>query len=606
MNNKVSKIKPQKRNKLSRLLDLYSLFGLKKKFLVLTFILSILYTAAYCSITWLVGFGFDTFFDPKNFNAEIFSKHWYWIFIVTLIFSQILTQIFSLISNFIANKIVINFESKIRITLYEKIQKMPISYFENAKTGDLMSALTNDIYNITQALSPLIVEVLPTILFFVVAATIMFLYSPLLSIIVFSLIIFFLLPLKKLFKTMHKNYKTLQEEKAKSSAFIEEIIDAIPLITLHQKQKEISQEFEKLNKNILKPNLKNVFYWNTVRPLTFLGKNFLITLISIIGLLCVRNNFYTGGIKPLTFGILTSFTMYIGNLINHLLNAFEFTNTIQLGFASIERVENILNLKPPIDQEKLQKLNFIDGKIKFKNVDFAYPSAPNKTILKNINFEIKRGEILALVGATGSGKTTISKLLSKFYVPTNGNITIDEQSSININEKSWRNYIAIVSQDIFLFEDTIKNNLLCVNSNILESEFLDICKQTQIDKFIDSLPEKYETKIEHNGSNFSVGQKQLISLVRAIVSKKPIIIFDEATANIDSVTEEHIQNIVQNILEKTTILIIAHRLNTIKNAHQILLVKNGEIIERGTHQELINLKGEYNNLYSKIKNKEDI
>ena len=591
MNNK------KKGNNIKKIWKIYSYFGIKKWIMISIFVLTIFSVILTNAISWLVGYGFDTFFKPQSFNKEIFSQKKYWFFVIYILLALTISQILNMISSHLTYKIILTFERKIRIKLYKQLQKMPISYFENIKPGDLMLALTDDVQNLREAFYPLFLDAIPTLIFFLAVITLMFVYSPLLVTMIIVLIPCFIFPIRIIFKKMHKNFVNLQNSKAKLNGYIEEIIDAIPLINLHQQHKKIEVQFDEYNKALVEPALKNVHYWNAIRPSTFLIKNIMMILIIVVGSICISRNIYTGGIKPLTLGILTRFTMYINTFVNKLMEVFEIVGTIQKGAASVSRVENILNLEPKINQDNLTNLTINKANIEFKNVYFSYLKDSKKETLKNINFKINQGEMLALVGETGSGKTTISKLLSKFYIPNKGDILIDNNSIFDINEKSWRDNISIVSQDIQLFNGSIKENLKCVNEKISDEEFLNICKLTQIDNFINALPEKYETIINNNGNNFSEGQRQLFSLTRAILAKKKIIILDEATSNIDTITEQYINEAIKKIINNSTILVIAHRLNTIKNADKILFIKNGEILESGNHQELLALNGEYKKMY---------
>lgn len=590
------------KNKLSRLKSfwkIYSFFGFKKLILLTIVFLTIISAFLSNAISWLIGYGFDTFFKPETFNKDVFKTNKYWTFVSFIFVALAFSQLLNVISSKMTYKIILNFERKTRIELYKKLQKMPVSYFENTKPGDLMLALTDDIQNLREALYPLFLDIVPTLFFFVAVTIIMYVYNPLLATIVIVLIPIIMFPIMlKIFKKMHKNFVSLQEGKGKLNGYIEEIIDAIPLINIHQQQEKIKEDFDKYNSSLTKPALTNVRYWNSIKPSIFFIKNIIIVLVIVIGSICIDKNIYVGGIQQLTFGVLTSFTMYINTFVNKLMGVLEITETIQKGTASIPRVERIMELKPEIDQEKLSNLTVNKANVKFDNVSFSYIKESKKMTLENISFEIKQGQMLALVGETGSGKTTISKLLSKFYIPTSGDILIDNQSIFNISESSWRENISIVSQDIQLFNDTVKENLKCVNKNIQEQEFYEICKLTKIDEFIQNLPEKYETKISNNGNNFSEGQRQLFSLTRAILSKRKIIILDEATSNIDTITEKYIQEAINKIIKNSTIMVIAHRLNTIKNADKILLINKGKIIEQGTHNELMKLNGEYQKLYS--------
>ena len=265
---------------------------------------------------------------------------------------------------------------------------------------------------------------------------------------------------------------------------------------------------------------------------------------------------------------------------------------------TLARVLQLIKLTPPVDETKLENIGNVKGDVEFKNVYFSYSNNPENLQLKNASFKAKRGQIFAIVGPTGAGKTTIINLLSKFYLPLSGEIRIDGHLSSNVNEHSWRNQISIVLQDTFLFKTTIMNNLKYANPNATDEEVIAAAKISNAHEFIMQLENQYSEVVLEGGVNFSQGERQLLAITRAIIANKNNLILDEATSNVDTRTEKHIQNAMLNLMKGKTSFVIAHRLSTIVNADKILVVQNGEIIEQGNHTELLAKKGFYEQLYN--------
>lgn len=582
---------------LKSIAHIIKIFNLKKQVIFLLFFSTLVNSLLANAVPWLIGFAFDYFFNPQTFTADKINNQFYIIFIVILIGVMVLYTLLTMFVKWFTYHINLKFKRSIRLKMYKKLQQMPISYFENTKTGNLMSSLTNDVENLTVALEFIMLEIIPAFFFFVVIIILMVIYSPILALVIIIGAPLMLIPAFILIKKNQKRYNKIQNKIGDYNAFLEENIDTIPLITVHQQQEKVSKQYEKIIKDLAVSELKIKTFWNFLTPMFDFIKIIFTIIIVTTGSLFIQNGVYTGGLYSLTFGVLTSFTIYVNSFIDKITTIFDIVNSVQQGTSSLVRINEILNLKQEVKQNKLDKLKPSNLTIKFENVNFSYPSTPDIKTLSNVNFEIKEHQSLALVGQTGCGKTTISKLLAKFYVPTAGDIKIGNQSIFKVSENSWRDYISIILQDTFIFEDTLKNNLICANPDISEQEFNKICKLTKLDEFVTNLPNKYETILSRNGSNLSEGQRQLMSITRAILTKKPIIIMDEATSNIDTITEQYIQNAIKILMKQSTMLIIAHRLNTIRSADQILVIEQGRVIEQGTHDQLVNYESNYKHLY---------
>ncbi|EGV00055.1 multidrug resistance ABC transporter [Mycoplasmopsis columbina SF7] len=560
--------------------------------IILAFLIALLPNVS----TFLVGYIIDKFLGV-NFDVEHFEMEQFVLFIVIISLLVIFMQLGRILQGRILNKAIIKMIYELRIETYKKIQNMPLKYFDSKKTGDIMSSLTNDINNIMTALLDMMSSILVSFFQFVISFVIMFIYAPSLGAITLFFVPISLLVFYGLVKNNQKHFIKQQETIANFQGYLEEIIDAIPLIRLNGQQEKVTKLFDKYNKDLIKPE-----YSISKRiSLTISFSHFmryLITLVVVaIGIVFLHKNIPTGGIKPLSVGLLITFSVFITNINNLVAQTLEILNSIQLGFGSIVRVQRTLDIKLEFNQSELKNLNYKQGLIEFKDVSFAYAGNENKLILNKINFTIEPGKTVALVGFTGAGKTTIAKLLNKFYLPTSGQVLIDQQSSLEIKDSSWRSKIDMILQDTYIFNASLRENLRLFDERISDEFIYKKVDEIIGRDFIDEMPKGLETQLESNAKNLSHGQKQLISIIRSLITNRPITILDEATSSIDTVTEKRIQKSMDFLIQNRSSLVIAHRLSTIKNADLILLIENGEIIERGTHQELINFNGKYKKLY---------
>ncbi|VEU78001.1 ABC transporter ATP-binding protein [Mycoplasmopsis columbinasalis] len=545
--------------------------------------------------TYFVGYIIDSRFthiDFVNFDYKTFA-----ILIFLLSLMYILHKCLKIAQNRIFYSAVLKLSYELLLESYLKIQKMPISYFDSKKTGDIMSLLTNDIVNITQALLNFFSEMINITLEFTFVFVLMFIYSPILASVAIGLM---LISLTIMYLIIRKNQRFfIQQQYAFGDfqGYLEEVFDAFALIRLTKQQEKISKNFDAYNKALVKPNLKSAKRNILTYPLSQFMKHINILIIIALGSYLILNNINSGGIQQLTPGLLVTFTIYINNVSNTIIQILDLISSVQQGLSSIYRLQQLLNQKLPVNQDELNELDYKQGLVEFRDVAFGYNGSTTELAVENINFKILPGQTVALVGHTGSGKTTIAKLLAKFYVPTKGQIFIDEQEVQSIKDDSWRKHIDMVLQDTYIFNATLRDNLRLFNENITDEEIYNKVDQITGRSFIDPMPQQLDTMLESNASNLSHGQKQLISIIRSLISNHPITILDEATSSIDTITEAQIQKTMDFLIENRSCLIIAHRLSTIVNADLILVVDHGKIIERGTHSELMELNGKYAQLY---------
>ncbi|TPR53900.1 ABC transporter ATP-binding protein [Metamycoplasma neophronis] len=545
---------------------------------------------------YLMGYIMNHYFVPsfltQNYDAGIFAGA-----IAGLIATYVLVQIFSYLSNDLSVRAGVLTAAVMRNDAYKAIMKMPISFFDSVNSGELMSILTNDIDNISNGLSGSLNAIISTIFTVLTSLGFMLYYSVYLTLIVIALLpIFFGFAFIMMKKAIPQYAKT-QKRIATLNGYIEEHLAAHHIIKSYDRNNMINDQFEIRNKKLFKSTYKASIYSGVIWPYANAVTNILQLIVLAIASGFALAGIGTGSNSVFDAGVIASFIMYIRIMSNQIVRTFENLAAIQTASVSASRAFAVINLKPEINEEILGQIDNVKGNVEFKDVSFSYDKNSDKLQLKNASFKAKKGEVFAIVGPTGAGKTTIINLLSKFYLPNSGEILIDGHKSSEINEHSWRNQMSIVLQDTFLFKTTIMENLKYANSEATEEEIMKAAKISNAADFIEQLRDGYNTVVEEGGSNFSQGERQLLAITRAIIANKNILILDEATSNVDTMTEKKIQDAMMNLMKGKTSFVIAHRLSTIVNADQILVIKDGEIIERGNHKELLAQGGFYEKLY---------
>lgn len=571
----------------------------KKIIFVSIIILNFLSSIFLATSTFLIGFVVDYALGFNQLKVGgTFSNSKFIIGLSIMFLTYLFHHIFNLINELLANKASLIAAKLMRSDAYKALMKMPVSFFDKSNKGEIMSVLSNDIDNVMLGLSgslPFIFNIFFTL---IISLGFMFYYSTYLTLICLALFpILFLfvgILLTKAVPQWHKQQKRV----GVINGYIEEHLAAQHLIKAYNQEKNINKEFKSKNDHLFKSSFKASLYTGIVWPYSHAATTLLQFLISMIGVIFALGKIPSGSGKEITVGILTSFSIYIRFMTIKINNLFENIGSIQIAITSATRIIAISKLKPEINEEKLDLLNNVKGQIEFKNVNFSYTNNLNDLQLKNASFLAKKGQVFAFVGPTGAGKTTIINLLSKFYLPLNGEILIDGYKSSDINEKSWRENISIVLQDTFLFKTSIMENLRYANQNASDDEIKEAAKISRADEFITNLKNGYNEIILEGGQNLSQGQRQLLAITRAIIANKKILILDEATSNVDTRTEKNIQNAMLSLMKGKTSFIIAHRLSTIVNADRILVVNNGEIVEQGNHKKLLAKKGFYEKLYN--------
>jgi len=475
----------------------------------------------------------------------------------------------------------------IRLKLYEHLQNLSFRFHDKNPIGRIVTRVTNDVESLNQLFSSGLITMFADILLILWIVGFMFYINTNLTLI--SLIILpLLLIVTSLFrKKVRVLFRDLRAEISKINSFLNEFISGIQTVKIFNQEKKLENEFNKINKKIKDLNINTVFYYSLFYPSIEMISSIAVGLI----LWYAASNIITGEI---TVGVLIAFLQYAQMFFRPIRDLSEKYTTLQNAMASSERIFATLDTDDFIKQNDNIEYNELKNFIEFKNLSFSYDNS--KWVLKNINFQIKKGEVVAIVGPTGSGKTSIINLLLRFYEYQKGDILIDGISIRNYNESSLRKKISIVQQEIFLFSKTIYDNITLGNKEISFEQVRQAAVELGFYDFILTLPDGFNTKMSERGQTLSLGQRQLLSFCRAYVNNPDILILDEATSNIDTHTEILIEKALDKILFGRTSIIIAHRLSTIKRADKIIVLHKGDIREIGTHDQLI----KNNDIYSKL------
>ena len=503
----------------------------------------------------------------------------------------LLNSLFVYIEGILMAYVGIGYSKRLRNGISKKINVLPLRYFDNHETGDVLSRVTNDVDTIGINMSNTITSLVTNVTLFLGSIMMMFITNYIMAFTAIAASILGFIGSFVILKKSQKYFIMRQKELGDLNGHIEEIYSGHNVVKAYNGEESALQEFDRINENLYTCNRKSQFLSGIMQPVMGFVGNFGYVAVCVVGALLVMNN-------QTTFGTIVAFMIYIRLFTNPLTRIAQAMTTMQSVAAAAERVYEFMDEEELADESNLkEKVNKKDakGNIEFKNVKFSYDD--KRTIIEDFSAKVKSGEKIAIVGPTGAGKTTMVNLLMKFYDIKEGDILIDGKSIKELTRENIHDLFIMVLQDTWLFEGTIRENLVFNKKHISDEHIWDICKTVGVDHFIKTLPGGLDSTIGENDS-VSSGQKQLLTIARGMIEDEPFLILDEATSNVDTRTEELVQKAMDKLTEGRTSFIIAHRLSTIKNANLILVMNEGNIVEQGTHEELLKKNGFYAKLYN--------
>lgn len=490
---------------------------------------------------------------------------------------------------------------RIREHLFRKVQKLPVRYFDTNPTGDIMSRFTNDVDIIGEMLNSTLVQIFSGTITLIGTLALMLYTNWVLAVVTIVVSPIIAKIGTAIAGKSRKYFMKQQTDLGKVNGYIEETVTGQKVVKVFNYEKNVVNEFSELNQSLRNSQVKAQFISGIMGPCMNAMSQVNYTLTACVGSIIAFASRWGGGVpfSALDIGGLTVFVNYSRQFSRPINELAQQVTNIMSALAGAERVFNVMDETEEIDDGKKLVLDKVHGDVLVEGVTFGYN--PDKTILKDVSVFAHPGQKIALVGSTGAGKTTITNLITRFYNINKGKITIDGVDIKDISLECLRENIAMVLQDTHLFTGTIMENIRYGRLSATDEEVRQAAKTSCADMFIKNMPEGYDTMLKGDGSNLSQGQRQLLNIARAALSKAPILVLDEATSSVDTRTEKHINEGMDALMEDRTTFVIAHRLSTIRNADAIMVLENGEIIERGTHEELLEKKGRYFELYTGLK-----
>jgi ATP-binding cassette subfamily B protein len=553
-----------------------------KKYVILAILLNLVVAGLGPLRPYLIKVAVDDYIINKNydglFNISI-------LLIGALFFQSVIQYVLTYFTQLMGQKIIFD----LRIKVFAHVQKLSLKYFDKTPIGRIVTRVTNDVESLNDLFSSGIVMIFSDVFIILWIFGFMFFMSWKLALITLSVLPFLFYATFLFRKKVREAYRNVRHHLAKLNSYMQEHITGINIVQIFNKEEEELKKFSAINSDYRKANIDSVFYYAIFFPTVEVLSSISIALII----------WYGGGSViqgTMTIGILFAFIQFTEMFFRPIRDLSEKYNIMQTAMAASERIFNLLD-DDTIIQNQIEpiKLENVKGGIEFRNVTFAYNDGEN--ILHNVTFKILPGETVAIVGATGAGKTSIISLLTRFYDIQKGEILIDSVNIKELDKFELKKFISVVLQDVFLFSGDIKSNITLGSNSISEYDYINAAKMVGADDFINKLPNKYNEEVKEKGATLSVGQKQLLSFARALAFDPKILILDEATSSVDTETEILIKKAIEKLLVGRTSIVIAHRLSTIQNADKIIVMHKGEIREIGTHQNLLAKKGIYYKLY---------
>ena len=502
----------------------------------------------------------------------------------------LLSALFNYIEQIIMTNVSNKFANKLRGDISKKINRLPLKYFDNHQNGDIMSRVTNDVDQIAQSMNQSLATLVSSVTLFIGSIIMMFHTNGIMALTAIFSSLFGFVFMALVLKKSQKYFTARQKELGNLNGHIEEVYSGLTIIKTYNAKDIVNKKFDEYNKKVYDANRKSQFLAGLMQPMMGFIGNFGYVCVCIVGALLVQKS-------KISFGVIVAFISYVRLFTSPLSQMAQSMNMLQSTTAASERVFEFMDEEELPNEKGLKSLDIskVKGEIEFKNVSFRYDENEKDTI-KNFSAKVKPGEKIAIVGPTGAGKTTMVNLLMKFYEITSGDITIDNTSIKDLTRENIHDLFTMVLQDTWLFNGTVKENIK-YNKKASDEKVKEVCKVVGLDHFIKTLPNTYDSEISDNDS-VSSGQRQLLTIARGMIENSPFLILDEATSNVDTRTEELVQKAMDELTKGKTSFIIAHRLSTIKNADLILVMKDGNIIEQGNHNELMKKNGFYADLYN--------
>lgn len=564
---------------------IFNLIGKHKILLAISILLNIVTVAASLYIPILVGNAIDLLISKGNvdFNAVI-------TIIIKIAITALAAALSQWVSGLINNKITYNVIRDIRKAAFLKISKVPLSIIDTHKTGDILSRVINDVDTFADGLLMGFKQLFSGVFTIIGTLVLMLTINWKISLIVILATPVSLLVARFIANSTHDMFMLQSKTKGEQTGFIDEIIENQKTIKAFAAEEETIDTFNEINERLRKYSLKAIFFSSMVNPSTRVINAVIYASVCLFGAISVINN------PAFTVGALTALLSYSSQYANPFNEISGVISELQNSYVCAKRTFEFIDMPEEISNENMLVLPTSKGAVSFTNVNFSY--SPDKPLIQNLNLDVHPGQRVAIVGPTGSGKTTLINLLMRFYDVTSGTIKVDGVDITTVTRESLRENYGMVLQETWLKKGTIKDNITFGCPNATEEEIIAAAKATHAHSFIKRLPDKYDTVIDEGGGNLSEGQKQLLCITRVMLSPPPILILDEATSSIDVMTEMYVNSSFKKLMKGRTSFVVAHRLSTIRESDIILVLKDGNIIEKGNHSELLNKKGFYYDLYN--------
>ena len=551
--------------------------------LTLVFLANILGTVSNLVGPWLCGLAIDEIANSNFAAIGIYAA----ILVALYLVSALLEYLSAVGMAYVSRGMV----KRMRVDVFKSLAKLPVSYFDTRQTGDIISVLSYDIDTVGESLANDVIIVLKSVVMIIGSLTMMLIIAPVLVLVFVVTVPLSIIMTRIIVHKVQPLFRRRSQKLGELNGYVEEITTGQKTTRAYNCEEKVIADFEQKNAEAIEAYAKAEYFGTISGPCVNLVNNLSLTLVSVFGALLYM--FAVGGMTP---GQISSFILYSRKFSGPINEIANIMGEFQSAIAAAERVFRVMEEEPePADKEGAESLAKVRGDVDIEHLNFGY--VEGKTIIEDFSLSVNKGQIVAIVGHTGAGKTTIINLLMRFYDPCGGKIKIDGKEVENLTRSSVRSAFTMVLQDTWLFAGTVYENIAYGNPSVTREDVIRVCKAAKIHSFIAKLPQGYDTVLTDNAVNISKGQKQLLTIARAMLLDSPMLILDEATSNVDTRTEQIIQEAMKNLMKGRTCFVIAHRLSTIRHADKILVMRGGNVVEQGTHDSLMAQKGYYSELY---------